>query len=99
MCTQMCIILYKHVHIYCCYMYRTPEPSGLPPVSNDQGAAYNRIRSKPVFKSYGKSAGCFDLNVMTTSDITDDAASHDPFYIGMMANKNAGNPFHKYLVR
>ena len=80
-------------------MYRTPEPSGLPPVSNDQGAAYNRIRSKPVFKSYGKSAGCFDLNVMTTSDITNDAASHDPFYIGMMTNKNAGNHFHKYLVR
>ena len=78
---------------------RTSESSVLPPLGNDQGVTYNRTRCKPVFKSSGKSAGCFDLSIMTSDDITDEASSHDPFYIGMMTNKNAGNPFHKYLVR
>ena len=81
------------------HAYRTPEEfNALPAVSNDQGVAYNRARCKPVFKSYGKSAGCFDLGTSSDS-LTDETSPEDPFYIGMMTNKNAGNPFHKYLVR
>lgn len=80
---------------------RSPQYSLLPSVSTNRGVSYNRVRCKPVFKPCGKSMGSIDFSILTSDDITDEtsSSSEDPFYIGMMTNKNAGNPFHKYLVK
>jgi len=51
-----------------------------------------------VFKQYGKSSGCFDISAMSAQDSINEKSLQDPFYAGMMTNKNAGNPFQKYLA-
>jgi len=51
-----------------------------------------------VFKQYGKLSGCFDISAMSTQDNINEESSQDPFYAGIMTNKNAGKPFQKYLA-
>jgi len=83
-----------------CIFYRpiTPLPQH-PITSYEQASTYSKkVKSRPVFKKYEKLSGCFNVSAMSTQDNVNEKSSQDPFYAGMITNKNAGNPFQKYLA-
>ena len=63
----------------------TPQSSELPSQTNDQGVTYNRASIQIIWQV----CWIFDLSLMMTA-----LMRHH-----RITTKNAGNPFHRYLVR